>query len=259
MLLQKVDPPPSQLHPTLSSFCSTIPNPNLTVSTLHNTPYTRVKVSDVREQLVARLTSTNLIGFEVCKSSQISMTREASAFLAAVKWDEEAYEPREFIQVHSLPQVAKSIKCRSVLKKYPEESLAVPMNQPILWLNVTRSTRIVAQPVKFRNNLPPVSCGGKISLDHNFPGWFEILSEDGCTSKCMETIGEVAKKKPETFLIRQKVKCILAANPEMSVLLQVGEILTFVTTQRIPGSNHYFVRCLTQSGNNDWKSRCEKC
>lgn len=184
----------------------------------------------------------------MCKSSHVSMTREASAFLAAVKWDEEAFEPRNFIRIHTLPQVAKSIKCRSS-KKHHEAECAIPLNQPILWLNVTRFTRIIAQPVKFRNSLPSVPCGSKISLDHNFAGWFEILSEDGCTSRCMDSVAEVAKRKPEKFLIRQKVKCILASNPETSVLLQIGEILTFVSTERIPGTNHSFLRCITQSGN----------
>lgn len=201
------------------------------------------------------------------------MTREASAFLAAVKWDEEAFEPTEFVQIHSLPQVAKSIKCRSnssSSKKHHhhEECPSVPLNQPILWLNVIRSTRIVAQPVKFRHNLPPVPCGSKVSLDHNFPGWFEILSEDGCTSKCMESVLEVAKRKPERFLLRQKVKCFLTSNPESlsPVLLPSGEILTFVSTEKFqPGSSHSsYLRCLTQSGNYDdekrvsCQERCEK-
>lgn len=175
------------------------------------------------------------------------MTREASAFLAAVKWHDEAFEPRDFVQIHNLPQVAKSIKCRSG-SKYSDKC-TIPLNQPILWLNVTRSTRIIAQPVKFRSSLPPVSYGSKISLDHYFPGWFEILSEDGCTSRCMESIAEVIKRKPEKFLIRQKVKCFLASNPETSVHIQIGEILTFVSTERIPGSYHTFLRCITQSGN----------
>lgn len=181
------------------------------------------------------------------QSSRNSMTREASALLAAVKWNEEAFEPRDFVRVQSLPQVAKCIKSRSSTK-HPDES-KVPLNQPILWLNVSRSTKIVAQPVKFRSNLPPVSCGSKVSLDHNFPGWFEILSEDGCTSSCMNSVSEVAKRKPDKFLVRQKVKCVLASSPQTSVPLQVGEILTFVSAGRIPGSNHSFLRCITQSGN----------
>lgn len=199
-------------------------------------------MSDVNEAGV-EIPPSRLLHSTCARSSPDSMTREASAFLAAVKWDEEAVEPRDFVRTQSLPQVAKSIKCHSSHENSDQNK--VPLNQPILWLNVSRSTKIVAQPVKFRSSLPPIIYGPKVSLDHNLPGWFEILSEDGRTSSCMTSASEVAKRKPEKFLIRQKVKC-LASSPGTSIVLQAGEVLTFVSSG---SSNHPFLRCITQSGN----------
>ncbi len=73
---------------------------------------------------------------------------------------------------------------------------------------------MLAQGVKFKegrgssgpNGTSPVvvsASGPKVAIPASYPGYFEILSEDGRATKAIESVAELARRMPDSVLVRQ--------------------------------------------------------
>lgn len=185
---------------------------------------------------------------------------EASAYLSAVKWGDEGYYLREFTQKFRLPQVAKIIKGQY-------QNLGVPtlpspaLNQVIFLSSAGVRLKVTAQCVKFkdagRRRMVPV--GSKLAVPENYDGWFEILSEDGRSVRCIESVVELARKNPRSCLVREPIKVFLPRPEDPDTpwdktrTLSTGEILMVgrdVTVSGPAATKKKFLRCVTPLGDN---------
>lgn len=180
---------------------------------------------------------------------------DASAYLSAVKWGDEGYYMGEFVHKMQLPQVAKIIKGQYLNLGVP--TLASPsLNQIVFLSSGGTRIKVAAQCVKFKEGRKVIPVGPKLAIPDNYPGWFEILSEDGRAVRGIESVAELAKRNPETCVVRDPIKALVSktedpdAVAEKSRTLQPGETLILVgeaTASAIKGKNASgrYLRCLT--------------
>ncbi|GFV81351.1 GRB2-associated and regulator of MAPK protein 1 [Trichonephila clavipes] len=181
----------------------------------------------------------------------------ASAYLAAVKWDDEDFYLQEFAQKFALPQVARITKGQYMNLGVP--SLSNPsLNQTVLFTETGKRIKVAAQCVKFKDGSRVVPVGTKLSIPDNYEGWFEILSEDGRAVRCIESVAELLKRFPETCLVRENIKAYLAKTDDAEVIsektrtINAGETLILlsevhVTSAKSKSSGRY-LRCFTTKG-----------
>ncbi|GBL98216.1 hypothetical protein AVEN_268299-1 [Araneus ventricosus] len=181
----------------------------------------------------------------------------ASAYLAAVKWDDEDLYLQEFTQKYALPQVARITKGQYMNLGVP--SLSNPsLNQIVLFTQTGKRIKVAAQCVKFKDGSRVVPVGTKLSIPDNYEGWFEILSEDGRAVRCIESVAELLKRFPETCLVRENIKAYLAKSDDAEVIsdktrtINAGETLILlsevhVTSSKSKSSGRY-LRCFTTKG-----------
>lgn len=198
------------------------------------------------------------------------MTAEASGYLSAVKWADEAYYLKEFSEQLALPQVGKILKGQFASLGVP--SLSAPsLNQTLFWSRGAKQVKLAAQCVKFKETRGPgplcqaVAFGPRLSIPANYDGWFEILSEEGRAVRCIESVADLARRFPDSCLVRENIKCVPAKTPsdpssrdsplpsDRTRLLQVGETLTLVSADTISpgksaGSCIRYLKCVTGSG-----------
>ena len=188
------------------------------------------------------------------------MTSDASAYLAAVKWADEAFSLTEFPKKVDLPQVAKVVKSQQGMKTSQNVDVSTP-NQVLLWLKVVKKIEIIAQCIKFKECRGPTSShvaipyGPKLKIDDDYPGWFEILSEEGRSVPCLDSVSELAKRFPERCLVRENnVKAFNGKNQlvgndsvtipsEKSRFLSLGEELTLNKIEVF--GNKRYLKCRT--------------
>ncbi|XP_076329595.1 uncharacterized protein LOC143235374 [Tachypleus tridentatus] len=179
---------------------------------------------------------------------------EACAFLSAVKWGNEVYYLKEFIQKFSLPQVAKIIKGQYLNLGVPTVPSLSP-NNTVFLASGEKRIKIAAQCVKFKENRRVILVGPKLAIPDNYEGWFEILSEDGRPVKCLESVAEMAMRFPSCCLVRESIKVFVSKTDDPENVsdktrsLQAGETLHLVNEVlaapirgKAPGR---FLKCLT--------------
>lgn len=181
---------------------------------------------------------------------------DSSTYLSAVRWGDEGYYLKEFTQKFRLPQVAKIIKGQYQNLGVP--SLPSPsLNNVVLLASAGKRLKIAAQCVKFKDGRKPVIHGPKLAIPDTYEGWFEILSEDGRSVRCIDTVSELVKKFPEICLVRESIKVFVSKidDPEAVTdkmkTIQVGETLVLVSevvaSPRGKNSGRY-LRCFTSRG-----------
>lgn len=183
---------------------------------------------------------------------------EVSTYLAAVKWGDEGHYLKEFTTKLKLPQVTKIIKGQY-------QNLGVPtlpspnLNQLMFLASAGIKVKVIAQCVKFKDagrRMVPV--GSKLAVPENYDGWFEILSEDGRSVRCIESVAELARRNPKSCLVRDSIKVHLPRPDDAEAVsdktrtISPGETLTigeFVTgnARSNRGSGKY-LSCTTSFG-----------
>ncbi|XP_070491395.1 uncharacterized protein sano [Chironomus tepperi] len=153
------------------------------------------------------------------------MASDSQIVLAASRFEETAMHLRDFSKVE-MPMVAKITKGQhSGVLGVP--SLSSPnLCNTALFLNAGKNFQIVAQPIKMKEGKKSSSVGSKIILiPDSYNGFFELLSEEGRSTKPFESVLELSRRRNihekvivrETFVIRSN---------NTNKTLNAGEILT---------------------------------
>jgi len=182
---------------------------------------------------------------------------EIQALLSSTRWSEDAFYLKEFVHKHKLPQVAKVVKGQ--YGTLGVSTLSSPSLTPnILLASAGRRVRVIAQCVKFKDGKKAVPVGPKLAIPESYEGFFEILSEDGKSVKCMENVSELARRFPDSVLVRENIKAFVSKSDDIesiqdkSRLIQAGETLILVgEVLGVKGKTQTrFLRCIDQDGEN---------
>lgn len=175
--------------------------------------------------------------------------------VAAARWAEEGSYLREFVSKHRLPAVVKIIKGQYGGLGVP--TLPSPGLQSCALL-VSAGTRhkIVAQAVKIKEGRRIIGIGPRLAIPDTYAGYFELLSEEGRAVRCMESVAELARRRPEEgCLVREAVRGIAAridldgnVSTEGARTVPAGEILIPGGEIIIPGAKSRYLKCIDSKG-----------
>ncbi|GAB0090325.1 uncharacterized protein DMENIID0001_050450 [Sergentomyia squamirostris] len=139
---------------------------------------------------------------------------------------------REFAKT-PLPAVAKIVKGQ-------HHNLGVPtlsnpsLQSTALFLNAGRKYQILAQPIKIKEGRKTTNVGSKVLIPETYPGYFELLSEDGRSTRCIDTVLDLSKRRNFRVLVRETFRC-----NHNSKTVHAGEILTTIS------DNAKYLQCRT--------------
>lgn len=132
-----------------------------------------------------------------------------------------------------LPAVGKIVKGQYYNLGVP--TLSNPsLQSTALFLNAGRKYQILAQPIKIKEGRKSSNVGPKVLIPETYPGYFELLSEDGRSTRCIESVLELSKRRNFRVLVRETVRC-----NHNSKSLHAGEILTTIS------DNGKYLQCKT--------------
>ncbi|XP_055915908.1 transcription factor mef2A [Eupeodes corollae] len=119
-----------------------------------------------------------------------------------------------------LPAVAKIVKGQ-------HQNLGVPtlsnpsLQSTALFLSAGKKYQILAQPIKIKEGRKPTNVGAKVLIPETYPGFFELLSEDGRSTRCIDSVLELSKRRNLRVLVRETFRCT-----QMNKTIHAGELLT---------------------------------
>lgn len=119
-----------------------------------------------------------------------------------------------------LPAVAKIVKGQ-------HQNLGVPtlsnpsLQSTALFLSAGKKYQILAQPIKIKEGRKPTNVGAKVLIPETYPGYFELLSEDGRSTRCIDSVLELSKRRNLKVLVRETFRCT-----QMNKTIHAGELLT---------------------------------
>ncbi|XP_055628293.1 uncharacterized protein LOC129769835 [Toxorhynchites rutilus septentrionalis] len=132
-----------------------------------------------------------------------------------------------------LPAVGKIVKGQYYNLGVP--TLSNPsLQSTALFLNAGKKYQILAQPIKIKEGRKSTNVGPKVLIPETYPGYFELLSEDGRSTRCIESVLELSKRRNFRVLVRETVRC-----NHNSKSLHAGEILTTIS------DNGKYLQCKT--------------
>jgi len=158
----------------------------------------------------------------------------------SIDWSDEEYSFKEFSKVYNLPAIGKIVKGQ--LENANVSLSSSPDSKTVCLWSKFKVIKILANCVKFkdcRSSLAGSLCsktitfGPKFSIPQNYDGYFEILSEEGRSVKCIENVAELAKKFPETCLIRESIKVNLCKEDENESVLEKTRTLFLGDTLKL--------------------------
>ncbi|XP_018331873.1 uncharacterized protein LOC108741540 [Agrilus planipennis] len=180
---------------------------------------------------------------------------DAQITVAAARWADEGSYLHEFVSKHRLPAVVKIIKGQY-------GSLGVPtlpspgLQSTALLVSAGKRQKIVAQAVKFKEGRKIVYIGPRLAIPDTYAGFFEILSEEGRSVRCIESVAELVRRRPEEgCLVRETIRGVQAkvdvdgtVTPEGARTLPPGEILVPSGEVSLTGSKGRYLKCLDSKG-----------
>lgn len=180
--------------------------------------------------------------------------------VAAARWSEEGSYLREFVNKHRLPAVVKIIKGSYGglgVPTLPNPSL----QSTALLVSAGRRHKIVAQAVKIKEGRRLVVVGPRLAIPDTYAGYFELLSEEGRAVRCMESVAELARRRPEEgCLVREPVRGVAARldpngiiTPDGSRTIPAGEILVpsgelVIDPSKAGASGTRYLKCTDSKG-----------
>jgi hypothetical protein len=181
---------------------------------------------------------------------------DMTTMLSSVTWSDEQLYLKEFVHKHELPYIVRVVKGQYLNLGVP--SLSNPsLHSTLLVVGLGKKKRIIGQCVKFKDNHKVVAVGPKLAVPAGFDGFFEILSEDGRSVKCIESVSELVRRFPDSVLVRENVKAFVSKSDDVQTIqeksrtVETGETLILVgevTGNANNGSK--FLRCLDKNGEN---------
>lgn len=184
----------------------------------------------------------------------MTVSQDINGTLTSVSWSDEQLYLKEFIHKHQLPAVVRIVKGQ--YGNLGVSSLANPgLQSTILLTNLGRRKRLLGQSIKFKDsNKRVVPIGPKLAIPNTYDGFFELLSEDGRSVRCIESVAELIRRFPDAILVRESLRAFVSKSDdvetieETSRLVQVGETLLLVGEVR--GNANRFLRCFDKNGEN---------
>jgi hypothetical protein len=185
------------------------------------------------------------------------VSSDISGTLGTVTWSEEQLYLKEFVHKHDLPAVVRIVKgqyCNLGVSGLSNPSL----QSTILITSVGRRKRILAQSIKFKDSRRVVPVGPKLAIPNTFEGFFELLSEDGRSVRCIESVSELSRRFPDAILVREAVRAFVSKSDDVdtiedhSRLVEAGETLLLVgEVMGVKGRvRARFLRCFDKNGEN---------
>ncbi|KAF4518319.1 hypothetical protein B566_EDAN009107 [Ephemera danica] len=186
---------------------------------------------------------------------------DGQIIIAAARWStEDAVSLRDF---HT--SSGESPKCELVkFTRGQFANLGVPnlpnpsLHSHAILISLGKTLKVAAQSVKFKDGKRScsVSSGTRFSIPESYPGYFEILSEEGKAVKCIESVLELMKKFPDCVLVRENVRGFVTTVPllelsaDKSRTINAGEILTLQKDVSLTRSSrsHRFLQCTDSRG-----------
>lgn len=134
--------------------------------------------------------------------------------VAAARWADEGHYLREFVAKHELPAVVKIIKGQYGGLGVP--TLPSPgLQSTALIVSAGRRHKIAAQAVKLKEGRRVAAVGPRLAIPDTYPGYFELLSEEGRAVRCIEGVSELSRRRLEAgCLVRDPVRAIVARSDE---------------------------------------------
>ncbi|XP_049541702.1 uncharacterized protein LOC125954981 [Anopheles darlingi] len=130
---------------------------------------------------------------------------------------------RDFAKSSELPAVGKIVKGQYYNLGVP--TLSNPsLQSTALFLNAGRKYQILAQPIKIKEGRKNTNVGPKVLIPETYAGYFELLSEDGRSTRCIESVLELSRRRNFRVLVRETVRC-----NHNSKSVHAGEILTTIS------------------------------
>ncbi|KAF7279700.1 CABIT domain-containing protein serrano [Rhynchophorus ferrugineus] len=175
--------------------------------------------------------------------------------VAAARWADEGSYLREFVTKHHLPAVVKIIKGQYGGLGVP--TLPSPgLQSTALLLSAGKRQKIIAQAVKIKEGRRLVCIGPRLVIPDNYSGYFELLSEEGRAIRCIESVVELARRKPEEgCLVRETIRGVQVkteqdgtVTPEGARTIPAGEILVPRGEAVLPGSKGRYLKCVDTRG-----------
>ncbi|KAL1110411.1 hypothetical protein AAG570_007942 [Ranatra chinensis] len=178
------------------------------------------------------------------------MATDGQVVTAAARWTDEALYLKDFAARQEFPAVVKIVKGQYGGLGVP--SLPNPgLQSTALLVSAGRRNKIVAQAVKLKEGRRLVGAGPRIAIPDTYGGYFEILSEEGRAARCIESVAELARRKPESgCLVREPVRAVTreGTGQEAARTIAAGETLLPEVEVRLPGHKCSFLRCTDSSG-----------
>jgi len=179
--------------------------------------------------------------------------------LSTARWSEDAFYLKEFVHKFKLPQIGKVVKGQ--YQSLGSSTLSSPsLNSNVLLASGGKRQFVIAQSVKFKDGKPGkvVPVGTKLAIPDSYEGYFEILSEDGRSVKCIESVAELARRFPDSVLVRENCKAFVSKSDDIetiqdkSRIILSGEVLILVgEVLGVRGKTQTrFLRCFDKDGEN---------
>jgi len=132
------------------------------------------------------------------------------------------------------------------------------LNSNVVLVNAGKKVRVIAQCVKFKDGKKVVPVGPKFAIPESYEGFFEILSEDGRSVRCIESVSDLARRYPDSVLVRENMKAYVSKSDDIETIqeksrtINVGEVLILVgEVLGVRGKTQTrFLRCFDQEGEN---------
>ncbi|KAJ8925972.1 hypothetical protein NQ315_009827 [Exocentrus adspersus] len=150
----------------------------------------------------------------------------------------------------------------SYLREASTGGLGVPtlpspgLQSTALLVSAGKRQKIIAQAVKIKEGRRLVCVGPRLVIPATYAGYFELLSEEGRAVRCIESVAELARRRPEEgCLVRETIRGVQAktetdgsVTPEGARTIPAGEILVPTGDTVLPGSKGRYLKCLDARG-----------
>ncbi|XP_049817487.1 uncharacterized protein LOC109606635 [Aethina tumida] len=175
--------------------------------------------------------------------------------VAAARWADEGSYLREYVSKHHLPAVVKIIKGQYGGLGVP--TLPSPgLQSTAMLVSAGKRQKIIAQAVKIKEGRRLVCVGPRLVIPETYTGYFELLSEEGRAVRCIESVAELARRRPEEgCLVRETIRGVQAKTeldgtvvPEGARTIPAGEILVPTGEAVLSGSKGRYLKCLDSRG-----------
>lgn len=144
-----------------------------------------------------------------CGSAERKMAAtDGQIVVAAARWADEGQYLRELVSKQRLPAVVKIIKGQYGGLGVP--TLPAPgLQSAALLVSAGRRQKIAAQSVKLKEGRRLTPVGPRLAIPDTYPGYFELLSEEGRAVRCIEGAAELARRH-STCIVREPLRGVCA-------------------------------------------------